>query len=98
MSRVGSNNIEQDFVLSNPWQGGSRESAIAAAQPQATVTPPPAAPRPVVTLAVNAQPAAPAPQPAAPTPQPSTPQPSTPQSTLMSLLASRWAAWSASVN
>ena len=27
-------NIEQDFVLSNTWQGGTREAAIAAAQPQ----------------------------------------------------------------
>jgi len=27
-------NVEQDFVLSNPWQGGSRSAAIAAAQPQ----------------------------------------------------------------
>ena len=26
-------NIEQDFIMSNPWQGGTRESAIAAAQP-----------------------------------------------------------------
>jgi uncharacterized protein YkwD len=27
-------NVEQDFVLSNSWQGGSRSAAIAAAQPQ----------------------------------------------------------------
>ncbi len=31
---VSNVNIEQDFVLSNPWQGGSRSAAIAAAQPQ----------------------------------------------------------------
>jgi uncharacterized protein YkwD len=27
-------NVEQDFVLSNSWQGGSRSAAISAAQPQ----------------------------------------------------------------
>jgi hypothetical protein len=27
-------NVEQDFILSNHWQGGTRENAIAAAQPQ----------------------------------------------------------------
>ena len=38
-------NIEQDFVLTNSWQGGTREAAIAAAQPAPVV----AAPAPVVT-------------------------------------------------
>ncbi len=33
---VGNVNIEQDFVLTNTWQGGTRESAIAAATPVAT--------------------------------------------------------------
>jgi len=37
---VGNVNIEQDFVLSNPWQGGSRSAAIAAAQPQPASTSP----------------------------------------------------------
>ena len=32
---VSNVNIEQDFVLTNTWQGGTRESAIAAAQPPA---------------------------------------------------------------
>jgi len=32
---VGNVNVEQDFLLTNTWQGGTRESAIAAAQPQA---------------------------------------------------------------
>jgi uncharacterized protein YkwD len=41
---VGSVNIEQDVILSDTWQGGSRESAIAAAQPQ--VNPPAPAPQP----------------------------------------------------
>jgi hypothetical protein len=45
---VGNVNIEQDFVLSNPWQGGTRAAAIAAAQP--VVSPPPVvAPQPVAT-------------------------------------------------
>ena len=35
---VNNLNIEQDFVLTNTWQGGTREAAIAAAQPQ--VAPP----------------------------------------------------------
>jgi len=81
---VGDLNIEQDFILTNPWQGGTRESAIAAAQPA------PAAP-------VNYQPAIPqpaAPQPAAP--QPAAPQ-AAPQS-LLSLLANSWSsAWNAGV-
>ncbi len=33
-------NVEQDFVLTNSWQGGTRESAIAAAQPAPVVTTP----------------------------------------------------------
>ena len=36
---VGTVNIEQDFVLTNSWQGGTRESAIAAAMPVATPRP-----------------------------------------------------------
>ena len=32
---VGTVNVEQDFIMTNPWQGGTREGAIAAAQPQA---------------------------------------------------------------
>jgi uncharacterized protein YkwD len=36
---VGNVNVEQDFILSNPWQGGSPESAIAAAQAQANPQP-----------------------------------------------------------
>jgi uncharacterized protein YkwD len=33
--KVGTVNVEQDYILTNTWQGGTRESAIAAAQPQA---------------------------------------------------------------
>jgi uncharacterized protein YkwD len=43
---VGNVNIEQDFVLTNSWQGGTRESAIAAAMPVVAPTP---TPTPTVT-------------------------------------------------
>ena len=43
---VGNVNIEQDFVLTNSWQGGTRESAIAAAMPVVAPTP---TPTPAVT-------------------------------------------------
>jgi cysteine-rich secretory family protein len=93
-------NVEQDFVLSTTWQGGTRESAIAAAQPQPVVAAP--TPQPVVV--------APTPQPVvvAPTPQPvssqlqsSTPEwivtlPNQPTTSAASLLASSWSAWNAS--
>jgi uncharacterized protein YkwD len=102
---VGNVNIEQDFVLSNPWQGGSRESAVATAQPQPT-SPLPAAPRPMMIQSAQPQPAAPAP--AAPAPVAARPtvaiqrvSPQTtasPQSALMTLLAPDWSAWSATVN
>jgi hypothetical protein len=102
---VGTVNIEQDFALSNPWQGGTRESAIAAAQPQPTPTPvapqpvvsvpvmtPAAIPQPAVAVPVTYQPATPQ----APTSQPATSQPSADaQPALMSLLAPNWAAWNA---
>jgi hypothetical protein len=50
---VGNVNIEQDFVLTNPWQGGTREAAIAAAQPQPVVAPPPVAPQPATPQTIN---------------------------------------------
>jgi hypothetical protein len=57
---VGNVNIEQDFVLSNSWQGGTREGAIAAAQPAPIVvtstpvaTPAPAAVSSPTALAVS---------------------------------------------
>ncbi len=31
---MGSVNVEQDFIMTNAWQGGTREGAIAAAQPK----------------------------------------------------------------
>jgi uncharacterized protein YkwD len=43
---VGTLNIEQDFILTNSWQGGTRQAAITAAQPQVA---PPVTPAPVVT-------------------------------------------------
>jgi uncharacterized protein YkwD len=46
---VGTVNVEQDITLSNPWQGGTRESAIAAVQA-------PPSPQPVVAQPVYSQP------------------------------------------
>jgi hypothetical protein len=108
---VSNVNIEQDFVLTNSWQGGTRESAIAAAQPAAVVVP--ATPQPVVTPPTP-QPVVtpPTPQPAVapPTSQPvssqaqaSTPnwtvalpnQPTPAQSAVLHMLSSSWSAWSA---
>jgi uncharacterized protein YkwD len=52
---VGTVNIEQDFVLTNAWQGGTRESAIAGATSVAT---PPAPSAPVATPTVTITPVA----------------------------------------
>jgi hypothetical protein len=38
---VNSVNVEQDFVLTNSWQGGTRSAVIAAAQPQPQPAPTP---------------------------------------------------------
>jgi uncharacterized protein YkwD len=63
---VSNVNIEQDFVLTNSWQGGTRERAIAAATPTVnppvttmpvaapTVTIPPFAAQPAVVLGTQA--------------------------------------------
>jgi hypothetical protein len=92
---IGTVNVEQDFVLSDPWQGGTRESAIAAAQPQLAQpqpTPPPVAVQPVVTVPVTYEPAISQ----AVTPQPGPSQPSAgAQPSLMSLLAPSWTVWNA---
>jgi uncharacterized protein YkwD len=58
---VGDLNIEQDYILTNPWQGGTRESAIAAATPQPA--PPVAPPQPVTPPVTVSIPQQPAPQP-----------------------------------
>ena len=54
---VGNTNIEQDFITSDSWQGGSRTDALAAAQPVVN------APQPVVNAPVSSPPIAIAPQP-----------------------------------
>ena len=54
---VGNVNIEQDYVLTNTWQDGSLQNAIAAAQPSAVHSP--AAPVPSVTTKAAPQPAQP---------------------------------------
>jgi uncharacterized protein YkwD len=77
-------NVEQDFVLSNSWQGGTRSAAIAAAQPAPPVVTAPA-PQPVTSQ---------------PTPQvwvvplPNY-QPTNSQQTVLDLLASSWSTWNA---
>ncbi len=101
-------NVEQDFVLTNSWQGGSRSSAISAAQPAPVVAVPTT---PVVTALAPLM-TAPAPVVTAPAPQPTTSQP-TPevwvvplpnyqptnsQQTTLSLLASSWSSWNAASN
>ena len=56
---VGNVNIEQDFVLTNAWQGGTRENAIAAATPTATpITPTVTPTAPAITPKVTATPVA----------------------------------------
>ncbi len=89
-------NVEQDFVLTNSWQGGSTSSAIAAAQPA------PVAMTPVVTAPVVT---APAPQPVASQPTPEVwvvplpnYQPTNAQQSVLSLLASSWSTWNAGFN
>jgi uncharacterized protein YkwD len=47
---VGTVNVEQDFILSDSWQGGSRQSAITAAQPSSN--PQPVAPPPSPSVSV----------------------------------------------
>jgi uncharacterized protein YkwD len=100
---VGNVNVEQDFVLSNPWQGGSRESAIQAAQPAPVAVTP--APTPIPTPT----PPTPTPTPPTPTPQPAVTQPAlqvwvvplpnyqttSSQQAVLSMLASSWSSWNA---
>jgi uncharacterized protein YkwD len=77
---VGSVNIEQDYVLTNTWQGGSAQAAITAAQPTPTPSPTPAPSAPVASVM------------AVPTPQTQT-QASTP---IVSAITWNWTSWSAS--
>ncbi len=102
---IGDVNVEQDFVLSNSWQGGTRESAIAAAQPSAAA--------PVVSLAAVAAPMVTQPVVAPPVvsvPLVSTPvvtvpvvtvpvvtQPTSTPTSVMSMFSNSWSAWHAPV-
>jgi hypothetical protein len=97
---VNNLNIEQDFILTNTWQGGTREAAIAAAQPQ--VTPPVTAPvstpiKAPVTFqpAVVSTPTTPSLTSSQPTPA-STSTPAV--SSILSLFTHSWSAWNASTN
>lgn len=80
---VGNVNVEQDFILTNAWQGGTRENAIAAAQPQPPAPPVIAIPQPTATqpnFAVGVIPA------------PTTSQPAS------SPMLSGWSLWSVSIS
>ncbi len=81
---VANVNIEQDFVLSDPWQGGARESAIAAAQ---AVALPPASAQQTSSQSVSIGSVIPL----------SVTNPTSTPNTILSLLGS-WSAWSARVN
>jgi len=84
---IGNVNIEQDFTLTDSWQGGTRESAIAAAQPAVTptVTTPPTPTTPQSPPPVNVTALASSTQPAV-TPTVTT-TPTTPQSPSQGALA-----------
>jgi uncharacterized protein YkwD len=90
---VGNANVEQDFIMTNPWQGGTREGAIAAAQPQpapvAVMAPPITTPTNIVVGAI----------PALTNTSTNTPSASstTPSASSTSLLPS-WSFWNANVN
>jgi uncharacterized protein YkwD len=84
---VGNVNVEQDFILTNTWQGGTRESAIAAAQPQPQPVPVVAAPQPAATQSNFAVGVIPAPT-----------SPQSTSSTSSSSLFSSWSLWNANVS
>jgi Cysteine-rich secretory protein family len=92
---VNNLNLEQDFILTNTWQGGTREAAIAAAQPQA-VAPPVTIPTTPVTNPINVVGTLAT---VTPISQPSSAPVSsaniTSPSSFLSLFANSWSAWNA---
>jgi uncharacterized protein YkwD len=85
---VNNLNVEQDFILTNTWQRGTRESAIAAAQPVVapivtTPSTPPSPARGALEALTSTQPTL------APTSSSSAP------SSLLSLFTNSWSAWNA---
>ena len=86
---VNNLNIEQDFVMTNTWQGGTRAAAIAAAQPPvappvlAPVTPQSSVMGALSTALTSSQPS-----------HASTTTPSAPSS-IFSLFMNSWSAWNA---
>jgi uncharacterized protein YkwD len=88
---VGSVNIEQDFILTNSGQGGTRDSAIAAAQPALA---------PIVTNPITPQPAAVGALAALTASQPNHAQTSgsSAPGSLVSLFMNSWSAWNAPVH
>ena len=88
---VNNLNIEQDFILTNTWQGGTRESAIAAAQPPvappiiAPVTPQSSVMGALTTALTSSQPSHASTTPSAP-------------NSIFSLFKNSWSAWNAQSN
>ncbi len=82
---MGSVNVEQDFIMTNAWQGGTREGAIAAAQPQpapvAVMAPPITTPTNIVVGAI-----------------PALTSTSTPSASSSTSLLPSWSFWNANVN
>ena len=91
---VNNLNVEQDFVLTNTWQGGTRESAIAAAQPQAAApvtihTTPTITPTTVVGTLANVSNVTSSSQ------SSSSPATSSSPNSFLSIFANSWSAWNA---
>ena len=94
---VNNLNIEQDFILTNPSQGGTRAAAIAAAQPPvAPPVAPPLAPPVIapVTLQSSVMGALSTPLTSSQPSQASTTAPAAPSS-IFSLFTNSWSAWNA---
>ncbi len=103
---IGNVNVEQDFVLSNTWDGRSRDQVINSLVPSAT-TSQPTAPvstpsQPTAPVSTPSQPTAPVSTPSQPTAPVSTPsQPTAPVSTPsvnpLPTFSGSWTSWQAQV-
>lgn len=89
---IGTDNVEQDFLVDGPWDGRTRGQVLASVRP-------PAAPAPVASVAAASTPAAPttpAPTPIAPAPTPVAPAPtSLPVSIDNPTWLGSWSSWKA---
>lgn len=87
---VSNVNVEQDFILTNAWKGGTREAAIAAAQPQVTAPvtiPVPTTNNPVSIVGTFAN--------ASTSSQPAANSPVSAPNSFLALFATSWSAWNA---